>query len=101
MDDWIDLLLLILMLYVFVAMKNMYAQGWFRTFFKYLFLAWGYFIFVVIGLVLNLLVSALLVEFLPAIPAGLARKEFQSRLEAAIETTSMGLLAEGRVTVQK
>ena len=62
MDDWTDLLLLVLVLYVFVAMKNMYAQGWFRTFFKYLFLAWGYLLFVVIGLVLNLLVSALLVE---------------------------------------
>ena len=38
--------------------------------------------------------GTVLMEFLPAIPAGLARKEFQSRLEAAIETTSMGLLAE-------
>ncbi len=40
-------------------------------------------------------------EFMPAIPAGLHRKVFQKRLEAAIETSSTGLIAEARALVQK
>jgi len=39
--------------------------------------------------------GTIIIEFLPAIPAGLSRKEFQQRLETAIETASAGLLAEG------
>mgnify|MGYP003347449828 CR=1 FL=1 len=36
------------------------------------------------------------IEFLPAIPANLPRKEFQRRLEEAIETATSRLVAEGR-----
>ena len=44
----------------------------------------------------------IVVEFLPAIPAGLPRKEFQKRLEAAIETSSTSLISEARdLSVQK
>jgi 1-acyl-sn-glycerol-3-phosphate acyltransferase len=40
--------------------------------------------------------GVIVVEFLPPIPPGLPRREFQSRLEAAIETTTQALVAEGR-----
>ena len=40
--------------------------------------------------------GTIIIEFLPAIPAGLPRKEFQRRLEDAIETASRQLVAEGR-----
>ena len=40
--------------------------------------------------------GTIVVEFLPAIPAGLPRKEFQKRLEAAIETSSTSLISEAR-----
>ena len=44
----------------------------------------------------------IVVEFLPAIPAGLPRKEFQKRVEAAIETSSTNLISEARdLSVQK
>lgn len=44
----------------------------------------------------------IVVEFLPAIPAGLPRKEFQKHLEAAIETSSTSLISEARdLSVQK
>ncbi len=46
--------------------------------------------------------GTIIVEFLPAIPAGLPRKEFQKRLETAIETSSTQLITEARATsVQK
>jgi 1-acyl-sn-glycerol-3-phosphate acyltransferase len=46
--------------------------------------------------------GTIVVEFLPAIPAGLPRKEFQQRLETAIETCSTRLISEARDTsVQK
>ncbi len=46
--------------------------------------------------------GTIVVEFLPAIPAGLPRKEFQKRLEAAIETSSARLISETRaLLVQK
>lgn len=46
--------------------------------------------------------GTIVVEFLPAIPAGLPRKEFQKRLEAAIETSSTRLISETRaLLVQK
>jgi 1-acyl-sn-glycerol-3-phosphate acyltransferase len=38
----------------------------------------------------------IILEFLPAIPAGLARKEFQVRLQDSIETATARLVAEGR-----
>lgn len=38
----------------------------------------------------------IIVEFCPAIPPGLPRKEFQSRLQEVIETTSIKLREEGR-----
>jgi len=40
--------------------------------------------------------GTIILEFLPAIPAGLARKEFQRRLEEAIEVATARLVAEGR-----
>jgi 1-acyl-sn-glycerol-3-phosphate acyltransferase len=46
--------------------------------------------------------GTIVVEFLPAIPAGLPRKEFQKRLETAIETCSTRLISEARaLSVQK
>jgi 1-acyl-sn-glycerol-3-phosphate acyltransferase len=46
--------------------------------------------------------GTIIVEFLSAIPAGLPRKEFQRRLEAAIETSSIRLISEARaLPVQK
>ena len=45
--------------------------------------------------------GAITLEFLPTIPAGLPRKEFQKQLEAAIETSSTQLIAEARSLVQK
>ena len=46
--------------------------------------------------------GTIVIEFLPAIPAGLSRKEFQKRLEAAIETSSARLISETRaLLVQK
>ena len=40
--------------------------------------------------------GTIIIEFLPAIPANLPRKEFQRRLEEAIETATSRLVAEGR-----
>jgi 1-acyl-sn-glycerol-3-phosphate acyltransferase len=40
--------------------------------------------------------GTIIVEFCPAIPAGLPRKDFQSRLQTAIEATSGRLIAEAR-----
>lgn len=40
--------------------------------------------------------GTIVVEFCAAIPAGLPRKEFQARLQDAIETTSQKLLSEAR-----
>lgn len=45
--------------------------------------------------------GTIIVEFLPAIPAGLPRKEFQRRLEAAIETATARLVAEGRRELER
>ena len=46
--------------------------------------------------------GTIVIEFLPAIPAGLPRKVFQKRLEAAIETSSARLISETRaLLVQK
>jgi 1-acyl-sn-glycerol-3-phosphate acyltransferase len=38
----------------------------------------------------------IVIEFLPAIPAGLSRGDFQTRLETAIETSTRALVAEAR-----
>ena len=40
--------------------------------------------------------GTVVLEFLPAIPAGLKRGEFQSRLETAIESSTRALVAEAR-----
>lgn len=40
--------------------------------------------------------GTIIVEFCPAIPAGLPRKEFQLRLQTAIESSTHGLLVEAR-----
>ena len=42
--------------------------------------------------------GTIIVSFLPPIAPGLDRKSFQSRLEAAIETETVKLVAEGRAT---
>jgi 1-acyl-sn-glycerol-3-phosphate acyltransferase len=41
--------------------------------------------------------GTIVIEFLPALPAGLPRAEFQRRLQEAIETSTMALVAEARV----
>ena len=41
--------------------------------------------------------GTIIIEFLPAIPAGLPRAEFQRRLQDAIETSTRQLVAEGRL----
>jgi 1-acyl-sn-glycerol-3-phosphate acyltransferase len=43
--------------------------------------------------------GTIVLEFLPALPPGLPRKEFQGRLEVAIETATARLVAEGRATM--
>ncbi len=40
--------------------------------------------------------GTIIIEFLPAIPPGLPRREFQSKLEQAIETSTTALVREGR-----
>jgi 1-acyl-sn-glycerol-3-phosphate acyltransferase len=40
--------------------------------------------------------GTIVIEFLPPIPPGLPRKQFQARLEAAIETATARLVAEAR-----
>ena len=45
--------------------------------------------------------GTIVLEFMPAIAAGLPRKEFQKQLEAAIEASSARLLTEARNSVQK
>jgi 1-acyl-sn-glycerol-3-phosphate acyltransferase len=40
--------------------------------------------------------GTIVVEFLPPIPAGLKRQEFQQKLQDAIETSTRALVAEGR-----
>lgn len=40
--------------------------------------------------------GTIVIEFLPAIPAGLPRRAFQQRLETAIETSTRNLVAEAR-----
>jgi 1-acyl-sn-glycerol-3-phosphate acyltransferase len=42
--------------------------------------------------------GTIVISFLPSIPPGLARREFQSRLENAIESETTRLVAEGRRT---
>ena len=44
--------------------------------------------------------GTIILEFLPPIPAGLPRKEFQQRLQSDIETATSALVAEGRAAVQ-
>jgi 1-acyl-sn-glycerol-3-phosphate acyltransferase len=41
--------------------------------------------------------GTIIIEFMPPIPAGLKRSEFQSRLEKAIETSTKALVAEVRM----
>ena len=40
--------------------------------------------------------GVIVVEFLPAIPPGLSRRDFQNRLETAVEGATAALVAEGR-----
>jgi 1-acyl-sn-glycerol-3-phosphate acyltransferase len=43
----------------------------------------------------------IIIEFLPAIPPDLPRREFQARLETAIETATARLVAEGRASTKQ
>jgi 1-acyl-sn-glycerol-3-phosphate acyltransferase len=45
--------------------------------------------------------GTIVIEFLPAIPAGLSRRDFQARLEKAIEPATARLVAEGRQQMVK
>jgi 1-acyl-sn-glycerol-3-phosphate acyltransferase len=45
--------------------------------------------------------GTIIVEFLPAIPPGLKRREFETRLETAIETATARLLDEGRERLKR
>jgi 1-acyl-sn-glycerol-3-phosphate acyltransferase len=45
--------------------------------------------------------GTIVIEFLPPIPAGLSRKEFQTRLEVAIETATARLVQEGKSPVKR
>ena len=45
--------------------------------------------------------GTIIIEFLPPIPPGLPRREFQARLETAIEAATARLVAEGRAELQK
>ena len=45
--------------------------------------------------------GTIVLEFLPAIPAGLPRKVFQQQLEASIEAATARLVAEGRAGLEK
>jgi 1-acyl-sn-glycerol-3-phosphate acyltransferase len=45
--------------------------------------------------------GTIVVEFLPAIPAGVPRREFVKRLEETIETATARLVAEGRRTIDR
>jgi 1-acyl-sn-glycerol-3-phosphate acyltransferase len=45
--------------------------------------------------------GTIIVEFLPPIPPGLKRREFEKRLETAIETATARLLAEGRQRLKR
>lgn len=45
--------------------------------------------------------GTIVMEFLEPIPAGLPRKQFMPRLEAAIETASSRLVAEGKATLAR
>ncbi len=42
--------------------------------------------------------GTIVIEFLPAIPAGLPRKIFQTKLEAAVEGSTQNLVAEARLS---
>ena len=43
--------------------------------------------------------GTIVVEFMPVIPAGLPRKEFQQRVQTAIETSSTKLISEARAAL--
>lgn len=45
--------------------------------------------------------GTIIIEFLPAIPPELPRREFQARLETAIETATARLVAEGRSSTKR
>lgn len=51
-----------LFLYYLLALRNVYKQGWFKTLIKSLVLLFSYGVFMAIGLIANLLISALLLE---------------------------------------
>jgi hypothetical protein len=58
--DWLAALLLVwFAVYVFLAMKKVYAQGWIRTFLKYVFLSWAYMFLLVFGVGVTMILSAL------------------------------------------
>ncbi|HOY94829.1 MAG TPA: DUF3667 domain-containing protein [Catalimonadaceae bacterium] len=62
LEDDLNLIYLWFFIYAFVAMKRIYNQSWIRTFMKFNFLGATYTIFLIIGLVLNLILSFFLVD---------------------------------------
>lgn len=60
-SDW-ALPVLIAEIYMILAMKRLYQQGWTKTLFKAFLLSLGYLVFIAIGLIFNLLITFVLVE---------------------------------------
>lgn len=61
-EDIEPYLVLWMFVYFLLALKNVYRQGWIKTFIKSLVLLFSYAVFMAFGLVANLLISALLLE---------------------------------------
>lgn len=60
--DWISIVMTIIVIsYLFLAMKNVYKQGWGKTMVKYLLLSVSFLICLGIGLVVNLAITLLII----------------------------------------
>jgi hypothetical protein len=58
---WLDLLLVgWILIYIFMAMKRVYGQGWFRTLIKYWILGWAYFWILIVSIPFALIATLLL-----------------------------------------
>jgi hypothetical protein len=60
--DWISVVMSLLVIsYLFLAMKKVYKQGWGKTFFKFLLLSFSFLICLGIGLLINLAITLLII----------------------------------------
>lgn len=60
--DWISVVMSLLVIsYLFLAMKKVYKQGWGKTFFKFLLLSFSFLICLGIGLFINLAITLLII----------------------------------------